>query len=115
VVCHCAQATLPLNAYLTKVALVFGVTFALVCAPIANQTFSAGKQVRALMAAGCSEPTSAQTQHDLGYLSYMSQHHQQQQHCSSLSGVLFKSFIAAACQLFWPAASRQFAAGQGAT
>lgn len=38
------QATLPLNDYLTRVGLVFAVTFALFGAPIANQTFAANKQ-----------------------------------------------------------------------
>lgn len=40
------QATLPLNAYLGKLGLVFGVTFAIVAAPIANQTFPFSKEVR---------------------------------------------------------------------
>lgn len=39
------QATLPLNTYLSKVALVFAVFFAFIGAPIANQTFDPNKQV----------------------------------------------------------------------
>lgn len=39
------QATLPLNAYLGKLGLVFGVTFAILAAPIANQTFPFSKEV----------------------------------------------------------------------